>query len=381
MIDKAELVSVADDEVVLCYPAILGEPAVPLVVGVGASREVVEPPEIIEPARIVRFHSLLPGSEMNIDGLTIHTLPRPSGERLSTIATVNDLHFGETVCGELGTIPVSPMLRDPDGALPHADLMNRAVVADISLIDEHTGFAADLVIAKGDLTDNGTATQFDSFMNLYGTAFDSRLRWMRGNHDRKNGSVITGPRVDSVDLDGVTLALLDTSVDDSDSGTLLPDQIEWLDELASRADRPVLVFGHHHPAAPGAHAPGDYYFGIDPEASSALVEVIARRTAIAGYFAGHTHRNRTRYFAETGPVPYVEVACVKDFPGSWAEYRVFEGGILQVHRRATGAEALAWSEATRVLYGGLYPEYALGSPSDRCFSIEFRTGADRRRQA
>ena len=31
--------------------------------------------------------------------------------------------------------------------------------------------------------------------------------------------------------------------------------------------------------------------------------------------------------------PFVEVACVKDYPGSWAEYRVFEGGVLQVHRR------------------------------------------------
>ena len=35
---------------------------------------------------------------------------------------------------------------------------------------------------------------------------------------------------------------------------------------------------------------------------------------------------------------------MKDFPGSWAEYRVFEGGILQVHRRLSSSAALAWSE-------------------------------------
>ena len=31
---------------------------------------------------------------------------------------------------------------------------------------------------------------------------------------------------------------------------------------------------------------------------------------------------------------------MKDYPGAWAEYRVFEGGILQVHRRISTPEAL-----------------------------------------
>ena len=76
-----------------------------------------------------------------------------------------------------------------------------------------------------------------------------------------------------------------------------------------------------------------------------------------------------RRFAETGGVPYVEVAWVKDFPGSWAEYRVFEGGILQVHRRLSSPAALAWSEKCRGLYWGMYPSYALGRLEDRCFAI------------
>jgi hypothetical protein len=65
----------------------------------------------------------------------------------------------------------------------------------------------------------------------------------------------------------------------------------------------------------------------------------------------------------------VEVACVKDYPGSWAEYRVFEGGVLQVHRRISTPEALDWTERTRVMFGGLYPDYAFGSLADRCFAI------------
>src|SRR5690242_18847928 len=39
--------------------------------------------------------SLLPGN--------VTTLARPSGALLSTVATMNDVHFGETECGLLGT--------------------------------------------------------------------------------------------------------------------------------------------------------------------------------------------------------------------------------------------------------------------------------------
>ena len=157
------------------------------------------------------------------------------------------------------------------------------------------------------------------------------------------------------ELPGVIFALLDTVIEGRDSGQVRREQLEWLDELGPRADRPVLVFGHHHAWKPGSSNRSPDYFGINPNDSERLVEVIARRPAICGYFAGHTHRNRVRKFAETGDVPYAEVACVKDFPGSWAEYRVFEGGVLQVHRRLSSPAALAWSEKCRACSGGCIP--------------------------
>jgi hypothetical protein len=60
---------------------------------------------------------------------------------------------------------------------------------------------------------------------------------------------------------------------------------------------------------------------------------------------------------------------VKDFPGAWAEYRVYEGGILQIVHRISSAEALAWTERTRAMFGGLYPSYSMGTIDDRCFAI------------
>ena len=106
------------------------------------------------------------------------------------------------------------------------------------------------------------------------------------------------------------------------------------------ATRPVLVFGHHHPWDPASDDRSETYFGVNPDDSEALCAVIARREAIAGYFAGHTHRTRTRHFAAARNVPIVEIACVKDYPGAWAEYRVYEGGYVQLTRRIDAPAAL-----------------------------------------
>ena len=69
-------------------------------------------------------------------------------------------------------------------------------------------------------------------------------------------------------------------------------------------------------------------------------------------------------------VPTVEIGCVKDFPGTWAEYRVYEGGVMQVVHRISAPDALAWSDRCRVLYSDFgvdYEAYAFGTLGERCF--------------
>jgi 3',5'-cyclic AMP phosphodiesterase CpdA len=170
----------------------------------------------------------------------------------------------------------------------------------------------------------------------------------------------------------VTVALLDTAIEEWASGRVTPEQLDWLDALAADADRPVLAMGHHHCWNPASPNRDPYYFGINPDDSEALIAVVRRRPAIIGYFAGHTHRNRRQTFQATGDVPWVEVASVKDFPGSWAEYRVHEGGIVQIHRRISTPEALHWSDRTRAMFGGAYPVYSFGELADRCFEVPLR---------
>lgn len=325
-------------------------------------------------ARVAVHGDLAPDTDYSFDGVGVRTLPRPPGARLATVATVNDLHLGETVCGVMDGVELGPALQAQPGEAPYPETMSMAAAAEIAAC------APDAVVAKGDLTAHGTASELRAFLDCFAAVGD-RLHYVRGNHDaapESDGSVTTPP-VDEVALPGVVLALLDTAVAGQASGTLSVEQLDWLDELGARSDRPVLVFGHHHVCAPRPEQGGEGaggsdgrpadFFGIDSDDSELLVEVFSRRPMLVGYFAGHTHRNRVLRFPATGDVPWVEVSAVKDFPGAWAEYRVYEGGILQVFRRISSPRALDWSERTRAMFAGLYPAYSFGAITDRCFPI------------
>lgn len=312
----------------------------------------------------VRVDGLEPDSVVTVDGVEVRTLPR-RGELLARVVTANDVHFGETRCGHIDGVDW-PTYSVAPGETPYPELMNAAVVSDMS------SWSPDAVVVKGDVTSNGIDEEVDRFLEVYGTAFGDRLTWVRGNHESYHSNQRGAWPTQEVTLDGVTLAVLDTSRDATINGHLSDEQLDWLDELGARADRPVLVFGHHPVWDPAVEQRHDDVFGIVPDNTEALAEVFARRTRLLGYFAGHTHRNHRTTLPGAGDVPFVEVGTVKDFPGSWAEYRIYDGLVLQVHRRVTDPAALAWSEQTRNMFAGTYAGYARGRLSDRCFAVHAR---------
>ena len=313
---------------------------------------------------VVRLTDLEPASIHHVGTHEVRTLPRPDGQLLCRIGTVNDLHLGEVECGKIDDDPRGPIQQVAPGEPPHPETMNHAAVAEML----HADLAA--VVVKGDLTCDGSDDEFASFESLYRVAFGDRLHVVRGNHDSYHGQhEYTGD--EWIDLPGVSVALLDTVRSEHTSGAISSQQLQWLDELSATADRPVLVMGHHQQWVSGKRH--SEYFGLDPDSSDGLTDVAARRPRILAYTAGHTHRHRVRRMA--CGVPTIEVGCVKDFPGTWAEYRVYEGGIMQVVHRMSSPEALGWSERCRHLmsdFGLDYETYALGSLEDRCFNIPLR---------
>jgi Icc protein len=313
----------------------------------------------------IRRDGLRPATEYTVEGVSVTTLPRPDGELLCRFGTVNDVHFGETECGRIDDDPHGPIVRAAPGEPPYPETMNRGAVAEMSAA------GLDAVVVKGDLSNDGLDVEWAAFEACYRPAIGERLHVVRGNHDGYHGQHDYAGD-EWIELPGIAIALLDTVIPEHTTGVISVEQIDWLDAHAAAADRPVLVLGHHQQWIEGNRS--DDYFGLHPDASDALDAVCARRRAVVAYASGHTHRHRVRSMA--CGIPSIEVGCVKDFPGVWAEYRVYEGGVMQIVHRIGTPEALAWSERCRHLYvdfGMDYQAYALGDLSDRCFTIPLRT--------
>ena len=321
-------------------------------------------------ATVHRYEDLAHDTPYELHGQWVTTLPRPEGELLCTFATVNDVHFGETECGRIATTPGGPIQRSAPGEDPYPEIMNRGAIAEISALNPSA------VFVKGDLSQDGQPHEWEAFEQHYRGAFDGRLHVVRGNHDAYKFQI--GYDGDQwVELPGVCVALMDTVIPGGTTGMLSEQQLMWLDDHAANTDSPVIVMGHHqqwtHGGADNHRSEG--YFGLHPDASEGLAEVVARRNSIIAYTAGHTHRHRVRAMSAALDVPTIEVGCVKDFPGTWAEYRVYETGVMQVVHRISSPEALGWSERCRHLYSDFgidYESYALGRLEDRCFTLALR---------
>jgi Icc protein len=71
-----------------------------------------------EGSRMHRLDGLQPGTRYELDGEEFCTLARPGGDRLATIATVNDVHFGEVLAGHMEGFDVGPALASDPGEAP-----------------------------------------------------------------------------------------------------------------------------------------------------------------------------------------------------------------------------------------------------------------------
>lgn len=66
-----------------------------------------------------------------------------------------------------------------------------------------------------------------------------------------------------------------------------------------------------------------------------------------------------------------EVASTKDFPGVWAGYTVYEGGLTQTVRRSLDPDAMRWTEYTRRAVGGVWGLWSVGTLADRCLVLDW----------
>ena len=168
------------------------------------------------------------------------------------------------------------------------------------------------------------------------------------------------------DLPGVRLVLGHSPVAHRHSGAIAPTDARDLARLASEAEGPVVVALHHPPSRWPVQT--HYPPSIVWRDTTRLVDELAAANPATVIIAGHTHRNR-RYPVRGLTVS--EVASTKDYPGVWAGYSIYEGGIRQVVYRVAAPAAMAWTWATRRVLGGIWGWWSPGRLSDRCWTLEW----------
>ena len=163
----------------------------------------------------------------------------------------------------------------------------------------------DAVVATGDLTDHGTAEEYEVLAELL-APLPMPVYLVAGNHDDANvllGVFPQHPRPLKqdgflqycVDDFGLRLVVLDTTVPGEPGGKLCAKRLQWLDRTLSESDRPTVIAQHHPPFVTGLSIM-DQMSLADPDAEAA---VVARHAHVQCVISGHFHRTIQARFAGT----------------------------------------------------------------------------------
>lgn len=160
----------------------------------------------------------------------------------------------------------------------------------------------DLAIVTGDLTDFGTADEYDRFRAIM-EPLEIPYFAVPGNHDDReimragfakyHWMPSEGPIQFSVELSDFAVIGLDTRVPSAPHGNLTQASLDFLKEQLTRlGSKPVLVGLHHPPFMTGIH-------GMDIQnlrEVDALREILNSHPREVRLICGHVHRNVTKMF-------------------------------------------------------------------------------------
>lgn len=290
----------------------------------------------------------------------VRTLTPPPGALVHRIATISDLHIGESHVGLFPTVF--------DHRRHHATMCAR------SAIEQLVEWGADLLVVKGDLTNTSTRAQYDELGPIL-AAVPIPMVVIPGNHDggnHRSDDVVAamarhGVHVERgvavVDVPGVRVVVVNTMRDGRSAGEVVGARREAMLDAVAGAPGGVLVFFHHQLQP----SPLPLYWppGIVGRQAVDLADALVAANPATIVSTGHTHRHRRR---DHGPLMITEVGSPKDYPGTWAGYAVHEGGVRQQVRRVHGARELDWTERTGRILLGQWGRWSIGTVEDRCFS-------------
>lgn len=162
--------------------------------------------------------------------------------------------------------------------------------------------APDFVVISGDLVDTPTAEEYVYLKSLL-APLKLPFAGIPGNHDSRelmraafpsfSYGQASGPLDQKIEVGGLDLLLLDSSVPGKPHGTLEASTLQWLDVTLASSDRPALLFLHHPPFKGGIwHMDAQDLFNAD-----ALAGIVKRHPRVQLIGCGHVHRAMLTMFA------------------------------------------------------------------------------------
>lgn len=216
-----------------------------------------------------------------------------SSSRSVLVAQITDTHIVEAGERLHGRVDASAMLT--------------AAVSHLNAMDPRP----DVVLATGDLVNDGTPAQYDELARILG-GLTAPVYVIPGNHDDRANLRAALPAASAFDqlgpggstgsMDGVVdgwplrLIGLDTTIPGEHGGRIMAAQMTWLDHvLDAEPDRPTLIFQHHPPFTTGIGWMDEV--GLTDRHLEA--DVIGRHANVVGIVCGHVHRVIMAPFAGT----------------------------------------------------------------------------------
>ncbi|GAB4583011.1 metallophosphoesterase [Nocardia sp. IFM 10818] len=181
----------------------------------------------------------------------------------------------------------------------------------------------DVILVTGDIGDEGDIEEYQQAR--VALKADVPVVILPGNHDDRGNmrTVLFGesssyaPINQSFSVDGVTLALLDSSIPQQSAGELAEETYDFLTTLLANtpADDVVLI-AMHHPPVPVHSTVVDPIRLTNPER---LAEIVAADDRILAVLTGHVHLGLTTTFA--GKPLIVAPSVASTIGGEWETAR------------------------------------------------------------
>lgn len=193
----------------------------------------------------------------------------------------------------------------PEGELAYGQVETSAplksCVETINRILPNIG-PIDMVIVTGDLTDYGTAEEYQRFRDIM-EPLKIPYRVIPGNHDNVNVMRAnfsdhewmpkSGPINWTAEFTDLALIALDTNIADQDYGNLSDQSLSYLhDKLADLNNKSVIVAIHHPPILTGMKTMDKYNLRDSEKLKGILSEFPGELKLVCG----HMHRNITAFF-------------------------------------------------------------------------------------